>query len=303
MVGPIKVILNPAAGRGYADRVEAELRCCLRAEGLDFDLTRTTASGHAAELAERAVADGFEVVVAAGGDGTTHEVVNGLMAASGGREAGTLGAVPIGSGSDFANNVGIPSDLRAACRRLAQGRVRLVDVSRIAVDGRSAGYFDNTVNIGFGGVVTREALKVKRLRGLALYLPVVLKTIFLYYKASPVTVEYDDRVLETSAVMVAVANGPREGGGFFVAPGARLDDGLLDLCVAQEMGRVAMLAIVPRFMNGTHVGHEKITMLRAGKVTISSPEDLIAHADGEMLCTVAHRLEFDLLPRRLRVVC
>jgi diacylglycerol kinase family enzyme len=104
-------------------------------------------------------------------------------------------------------------------------------------------------------------------------------------------------------VMVCVANGPREGGGFFCAPNAQPDDGLLDLCIVREISRVAMLGLVPHFMNGTHVDHEPVTMGRAQQVTISSPDDLVAHVDGEMLCTDAHRIEFELLPGRLRVRC
>jgi YegS/Rv2252/BmrU family lipid kinase len=301
-MAPIKVILNPVAGRGYGARIEPELRQLLAAEGLDFDLVQTEGSWHAAELAAQAVNDGFAIVVAAGGDGTTHEVVNGLMTASPEGVAGTLGVIPVGSGSDFAHNVGVPPDLPGACHRLAHGQTRTVDVGRVAVPGQPPRYFDNTVNVGFGGIVTLEALKVKRLRGMALYLPVVLKTIFLAQNPR-VTVEYDGQELVLPAVLVCVANGPREGGGFFCAPNAQPDDGLLDLCIVREISRVAMLGLVPHFMKGTHVDREPVTMGRAQQVTISSPDDLVAHVDGEMLCTNAHRIEFELLPGRLRVRC
>jgi YegS/Rv2252/BmrU family lipid kinase len=299
---PIKVILNPVAGRGYGASVEPELRQLLATEGLDFDLVQTEGPWHAAELAAQAVSDGFAIVVAAGGDGTTHEVVNGLMAASPEGVVGTLGVIPVGSGSDFANNVGVPPGLPEACHRLAHGKTRVVDVGRVTVPGQPPRYFDNTVNVGFGGIVTREARKVKRLRGMALYLPVVLKTIFLAQNPR-VTVEYDGQELVLPAVMVCVANGPREGGGFFCAPNAQPDDGLLDLCIVREISRVAMLGLVPHFMKGTHVDREPVTMGRAQQVTISSPDDLVAHVDGEMLCTDAHRIQFELLPGRLRVQC
>ncbi|MGD9144101.1 MAG: diacylglycerol kinase family lipid kinase [Anaerolineae bacterium] len=298
---PTKIILNPVAGRGRGARVEPELRHYLEAEGLDFDLVHTAGRGHAAELAEQAVRDGFEFVVAAGGDGTAHEVVNGLMTASGGLEAGTLGIIPIGSGSDFAHTVGVPSDLRAACHRLIHGQVKILDVGRITVPGRATRYFDNTLGIGFDGVVTVEAIKVKWLRGLALYLPVVLKTVFLSLKVPRVTIEYDDEVMALPAVMVCVANGPREGGGFYVAPQAQPDDGLFDLCITKEISRLAMLGLVPHFMQGTHVDKEPVTMIRARRVTISSPDDLVAHVDGEVLCTDGHQITCEILPRRLRV--
>jgi len=302
-MGPVKVILNPVAGRGYGAKVESDLRRFLKAEGLDVDVVRTTRPWHAAELAERAVSEGFEIIVAAGGDGTTHEVVNGLMATSDGGVAGTLGIIPIGSGSDFANTVGVPPDLLSACRRLAHGQPRLVDVGLVTMPGQAPRYFDNTMGIGFDGVVTLEALKVKRLRGIALYLPVVLKTVFLYYKAPLVTLRYDGQELVLPALMVCIANGPREGGGFFVAPQAQPDDGLFDMCIAREVSRLAMLGLIPHFMKGTHVDLEPITMTRVRRVTILSPNDLVAHADGEILCTDSHRLECEILPQRLRVWC
>jgi diacylglycerol kinase (ATP) len=303
-MSPIKVILCPVAGRGHGDRVEPELRRLLAAEGLDFDLVRTERPYHAAELAERAANDGFDTVVAAGGDGTFNEVVNGLMAAQERTgTAATMGVIPVGSGSDFANTVGVSSDLQEACRQLAQGQIRLVDVGRVSLPGRPPRYFDNTVNVGFGGVVTIEALKIKRLRGIALYLPAVLKAVFLYYHAPLVTIAYDEREMTLPAVMVSVANGQREGGGFYVAPQARPDDGLFDLCVVHELSRARMLALIPHFMKGTHTDREPVTMARARRITISSTDDLVAHMDGEVLCTDAHRIAFEIFPRRLAVRC
>jgi YegS/Rv2252/BmrU family lipid kinase len=302
-MNPIKVILNPIAGRGYGSRAERELCRLLAAEDVPFDLEHTQGTGHAAELAQSAANEGFEVIAAAGGDGTTHEVVNGLMAASRGHVTGTaLGVIPVGSGSDFASNVGIPADLQGACRTLAHGQTRLVDVCRVKVDDLPARYFDNTVNVGFGGTVTVEARKVKWARGMALYLPVVLKTVFVT-RAPQMTIGFDGRKVTGPTAMVCVANGAREGGGFFCTPDAQPDDGLLDVCIVREIGRLAMLRLVPHFMTGSHIDHDSVTMARTPGLTISSPDDLIAHADGEVLCTNAHRLEFDVLPRRLRVRC
>jgi diacylglycerol kinase (ATP) len=299
---PIKIILNPIAGRGYGARVEPQIRQLLTAEGLDFDLVRTEGFWHAAKLAEQAARDEFGLIVAAGGDGTVHEVVNGLMTASGGELTGTLGVIPVGSGSDFANNVGVPADLPGACHRLAHGQVCIVDVCQIAVDDQPPRYFDNTINVGFGGTVSYESRKIKWGRGLAVYLPAVLKTVFLAHPPR-MTIEYDDERIEMPTLMVCVGNGAREGGGFFCTPDARLDDGLFDLCIAREVSKMTMLSLIPRFMNGSHVDHKDVTMTRAQHIVISSPDDLIAHVDGEILCTEAHRLEFDILPQRLRVVC
>ena len=302
----IKIILNPIAGRGYGARSEPLIRQYLQALGADFDLQRTAGPGHATELAARAYEEHFDVVVAAGGDGTTHEVVNGLLSASGaiadGRIVETLGVLPVGSGSDFAHNVGVPADLRAACARLVEGHTRLVDVCEVAVDEAAPRYFGNTVNVGFGGVVTLEARKIKWLRGMALYLPVVLKTVFLAQPAQ-MTITYDAQSLDLRVPMVCVANGAREGGGFFSTPDALPDDGLFDMCVVRDIGSWGMLKLVPRFMNGSHTGRDEVVMARSKRVEIVSPDALIAHVDGEMLCTEAHHLVFDMLPQKLRVQC
>lgn len=300
-MGPIKVILNPVAGRGYGSKAEPQIRAYLKEEGLDFDLTRTEGHWHAAELAEEAATAGFEVIVAAGGDGTTNEVVNGLMAASAGSVAGMLGIIPVGSGSDFARAAGVPPDLRGACQRLAQGQPRLVDVGLARLPGQTSRYFDNTLGIGFDGQVTLEARRFMRLRGMALYLPVVLKTIFISYKPPLVTIDYDGQRIEQRSLMIVVANGPREGSSFYVAPDAAPDDGYFDLCIAKELSRLGMLAMVPEFMKGTHVNKEPITMARARRVTITSEDNLVAHMDGEMLCTEGHQITCEIVPQALRI--
>jgi diacylglycerol kinase (ATP) len=303
-MGRIKIILNPIAGRGYGARSEPEIRRFLEAEGADYDLALTERVGHAIELAGRAVRDGFDLVVAAGGDGTVHEVVNGMMATAkdDSEIVGTLGSLPVGSGSDFSHNVGVPSDLTEACQRLIYGKIRVIDIGRVTVDDQPARYFDNTINVGFGGTVTAEARKVKWVRGMALYLPVVLKTIFLA-RSPRMTVKYNGAEITQPMLMVTVGNGAREGGGFFCTPDAQPDDGLLDLCIAEAVGKLTQLSLVPRFMDGSHTGHSAVTMTRTTHAIITSPDNLIAHVDGEMLCIEGHRLEFEILPQRLRVMC
>ncbi len=297
----MKLILNPVAGRGHAAGVEQPIRRYLADAGVAFDLVRTRAPGHATELAMQAAQEGSQLVVAVGGDGTTNEVVNGLMQAADGGTTSTMSVIPVGSGSDFAHAIGMPRDLESACRRLVEGERRLVDVGRVELEGEQPRYFDNTVGVGFDAIVTYEALKVKRLRGLALYLPVVLKTVFLYGKAPAVTVAYDGEELRLPAMMVCVGNGSREGGGFFVTPDAKIDDGLFDLCVVRELGRLATMRLIPYFMKGTHVGREPVTMTRARRIAVSSPDPLIVHIDGEMLCTDGHKLDIEIIPGSLAV--
>ena len=135
-----RVIVNPLAGRGFGARCLPKLRRLLSEHGLDYDLVCTSWAGEAIDLARQAVLDGYETVVAVGGDGTYHEVINGMMAAprSGrapdGGVVGNLGVIPVGSACDFAWMVGIPSDLEGACARLAQHQTKVIDLGKVTVD-------------------------------------------------------------------------------------------------------------------------------------------------------------------------
>jgi YegS/Rv2252/BmrU family lipid kinase len=301
-------VVNPTAGKGFAGRSIPKIEAQLVALGLDFDLVRTSRPGEAIELAQQAVAEGYDTVVAVGGDGTCQEVVNGLVAAGRGNGdvVGNLGLLPMGSGCDFAWKVGIPAALEEACARLARHETRVVDVGWLDIDGETR-YFDNNVGIGFEGVVATEIRKIKHLRGLALYLPAVLKAIFMTLRSARAAIEYrcegELRRLEDKFMMISVCNGTRAGGAFLIAPEAEVDDGLLDMCVAPEVPRTRMLALLPYFLRGTHPDQPEVTMLRAEEIVVTSQDSLIAHADGELVCEDARRIAFKVVPRRLRVVC
>jgi YegS/Rv2252/BmrU family lipid kinase len=300
-MGRIKVILNPAAGRGYAAEVAPKVRQCLEEEGVDFDMVTTAGPWHAAELARRAADDGFDTIVGAGGDGTANEVINGLMAASENGAKSRVGIIPAGSGSDLASGIGLPLDVREACHRVACDRGKKIDLGRVTIPGQEPRYFGNIVGIGFDGTVVLETLKMRRLRGLPLYLLAVLKTIFLNFHAPLMTIEYDGQRTEMRATMVAIANGPREGGGFLVAPDARADDGLFDVCIADKVSQLTLLRLLPHFLRGTHTRLKQVTMVETEAITVSSPDGLVAHIDGEVLSTDASRITCEILPGALEV--
>jgi YegS/Rv2252/BmrU family lipid kinase len=305
-----KVIVNPVAGRGLAGRAIPQIESLLTSHGLDYDLVQTQWPGEAIDIARQAVLDGYDTIVAAGGDGTYQEVINGMLASmpdvdADGHVVGTLGILPVGSGCDLSWSVGTPSDLPNACAQLARNETRVIDVARITVDGETR-YFDNTVGIGFEGVVNVEASKVRFLRGMALYLPVVIKSIFHSLKPIEATITYEidgeTHQREGTYLMVDVCNGSRAGGAFFVAPNALPDDGLLDICTVEDIPRMRMLALVPHFMRGTHVHEPDVTCYRATRIAIQSDGGLFAHADGELVCTDASRIECTILPHKVRVI-
>lgn len=300
-----KIILNPVSGRGHGEQVYPLLDSLLQSHGLDFEITRTQAPGHAIQLAEQAVADGWDVVVAVGGDGTANEVINGLARARlNGIGQAALGIISVGRGNDFAFGVGVPHDLELACQALAADQRRWLDVGLVQGGDYPQGrFFGNGVGIGFDAVVGFEALKLKHLRGFLSYIVAALKTIFLYFHAPTVRIEFNEQNLTQPALMVSIMNGRRMGGGFMMAPNGQPDDGLFDLCIAGQVSRAGIFALIPRFMQGTQAGHPAIHTARTTQVTISAIEgSLPAHADGETLCTAGQRLVLEVHPSLIEVV-
>jgi YegS/Rv2252/BmrU family lipid kinase len=300
-----KIIVNPTAGRGEGERAIPQIESLLKAQGLHFDMVPTERPWHAAELAQQAAADGHEVVVAAGGDGTANEVLNGLVRA---RQEGVgrsaMGVLCVGQGNDFAFGMGIPTDLEEACHLLAHGHRRAIDVGRVYgglyPEGR---FFGNGIGIGFDAVVGFEAVKMKRLHGFPSYLVAVLKTVFLYYKAPLTEIELDGETFTQRSLMISVMNGQRMGGGFMMAPQGEPDDGQFHLCIAREVSRPGIFGLIPHFMRGTQASQEAIRMANAHRVRVVAVEGVLpAHADGETLCTEGQRLELELLPQQLDVI-
>jgi diacylglycerol kinase family enzyme len=187
---------------------------------------------------------------------------------------------------------------------LAEGRERFVDVVQVTVDGESRIY-DYGVGIGYDADVLLETRKMTRLRGFLLYLWAAMRVLATDGKwPYPMRVTVDGQPLPHQTVtLITIANGPRAGGGFLLAPDAQPDDGLLDVCVADQLGRLGILYLLPHAMRGTHKGKKPVTMLRGRHVLIESERGVPGHIDGEVLCTQGHRLEFEILPGRLKVWC
>lgn len=299
-----KIITNPIAGRGTAERAIPRVESLLGQYGLDFELVRTERPWHAAELAKEAVRDGYDVIVAMGGDGTANEVLNGLLLAKeAGDGNGVMGVLCVGRGNDFAYGVGIPSGLEEGCSVLAQGRKRMIDVGRTVVDSSQSRFFGNGVGIGFDAVVGFEAAKMKHLHGFLSYLVAALKTLFIYYKAPTVQIECNGQTWTQPSLMVSVMNGRRMGGGFMMAPEAEPDDGRFDLCIAGMASRLRVLSLMGHFMKGTQMGEDPIRMERSARVIVTAVEGVLpAHADGETLCTEGRRMELEILSNGLEIL-
>lgn len=306
MAKRLRLIVNPAARGGTSVRAVPTIERMLYDHGVSFDLAYTERPWHAAEITRRAIKDGYAVVVAVGGDGTSNEVLNGLMQAKqAGEGIAALGVLCVGRGNDFAFGAGVPHALEAGCKALSEDHRRIIDVGRVVVESPANGrFFGNGVGIGFDTIVGLEAAKLKHLRGFPGYLVAALKTIFLYYRAPLARVECNGQTIEQRSLMISIMNGRRLGGGFMTAPEAEIDDGWFDLCITRQVSRLGIFALIPRFMNGTQASRPSVTTGRAERITVTAVEGVLpAHADGETLCTEGKRLTMEILPRQIEVVC
>ncbi len=302
----IKLIYNPAAGKGMAEKVFPKVQALLAEHDVKYDLCFTEKSDHAKELAIQAVDSGYTLVVAAGGDGTINETINGLMAADlKGNPRPALGVLPIGRGNDFAYGMNIPLDLNKAVRVLAQTKRRRIDIGYvIGGDYPSGRFFGNGVGLGFDTVVGFEATKLKWVSGTASYLIALVRTIFLYSKAPIYEIRIDDgAAFQQAFLMISVMNGRRMGGSFHMAPDGDPSDGQFNLCLASYVPQIKILPLAAKFLNGSQKGHPAIKMLHGKKISIQAVNGSIpAHADGETICVAGHDIHIELYPDAMEVI-
>lgn len=299
------IIVNPTSGRGFAGKSIPKIESLLKSHNLEYDLVQTERPWHAAELTEKAAREKVDVVVVASGDGTANEAINGLMKA---REAGfnhtAIGLLPVGTGNDFAYGMGVRGTLEENIALVARDTRKWMDIGRVSGGDYPQGrYFGNGVGIGFDAYVGFVAANIRWTRGLLAYLIAALETIFVYFQAPTVRIEYEDQHIEQAALMVSIMNGQRMGGGFFMAPNGLPYDNTFDLCIAGAPGKFRILQLLPTFMNGTQATQPEIKTGRARKVTVTALKGTLpAHCDGETLCKEGQSLSIELVPHALEFI-
>ena len=280
-----------------------EIERTLREAGLDYRVVQTTRPGHATEAARDALQRGERYLVAAGGDGTVHEVVNGML--EGGRPIvpdAVLGVVAAGSGSDFVRSFGLPGDPVESARHLAGGRVRLIDLGRVTCSRDQAEvtrYFPNIAEAGLGAAVVARTSGLPGFLGPAKYFCGFWLTLPRFRPAT-VRVEADGHAYQWRAHNVVVANGRFYGGGMHISPKSEPDDGALDVLVMAGPKSEAFTAL-PKVYRGTHLPHRNIVELRVSRVRVEADPPFPVEADGEYLGTTPATFEVIPLPVRLKV--
>jgi YegS/Rv2252/BmrU family lipid kinase len=285
----LSLIVNPVAGGGRAGRALPAVVAQLRRLGLEHHVQATLSLDHARSLAREATAAG-EIAVAFGGDGLIGAVAGALRSGD-----GVLGVLPGGRGNDFARSLSIPVDPVGACAVLSTGSGRRLDLG--SVGGRT---FIGIASCGFDSVANRIANDTKVVRGNLVYAYGALRALAGWRPAS-FTVTVDDG--ESRSVVgytVAVANSGHYGGGMRLAPGARLDDGLLDLVIISDMSRLRFLRMLPSVFKGEHVHRPEFEVVRARRVRVAASRPFTMYADGDPIAELP--VEIEVLPAAVRAI-
>ncbi len=304
----IALIMHPRPESGRVEEFQEHV-AKLRAAGHEVRPRLTFEGGDAARYAAAAVRAGCDVVVAAGGDGTVNEVVNGLGRGGGGGGGGGGGAgagrrrrrprlavVPTGTANDFAAGLGLPEDAGEALRVAVEGRAMAVDVARV-----NRRRFINASTGGFGAEATEStSSETKRLLGAWAYVITGVKK-FVELRGVEARFTADGKLLhEGSFMLFAVGNGRQTGGGSLLTPRAEVDDGWLDVLVVPELPRVDFLALLPDLRSGTHLQSPDVIYGQARELRVDAKEDLSVNADGEPLR--GRRFRYGVEPEPLEVM-
>lgn len=317
------LIANPISGKGHAKNVAEQAYAALTESGAQGQLMFTSASGDAKRFAQEAASDGIRSVIACGGDGTLHEVVNGIATVP----DVTLGVIPCGRGNDFAAAVGVPLKPEAAITTLLSGTPIRVDLgccyqnsSRQSVvnpngvacnemeggstekgfnvqtsltepQGKIKNYFTTIATCGYDTEVSRRAAKGTPLfAGTASYAYAAVETLF-YYEPPFVRLEGDFGVYEGPILLAATGITNRYGGGFQIVPNACIDDGLFDVCVIRPVSSLTVLRLMVTLFWGGHVSHPAVSMHQTRTLSIETDTPMLLYADGEPMCETPVTIE------------
>ena len=302
----ILLIINPNASKGKGRKKAQVIKEAFQRNSRQCTVAYTRGPGHASILARKGVLYDYKVIIAAGGDGTVNEVLNGIMTAEDHSDV-TMGIIPIGRGNDFAWFAGIPKNIDKAVRLIIENRTSAVDVGLCTgTDHKDGLYFFNGAGFGFEPAVNFRAMGYRHLNGMPSYIAAFLYILLHFPSPYHITlsIDGDERVLDTQ--QISVCNGRRMGSAFIMAPEAKLDDGFFDVMYTTHpfSSLRDVLRVVISFLRGSQVSDkDDFAYIRARHVAIDCPEGNVeAHCDGEVFSRAGSHFELSLLPKALELI-
>lgn len=275
----VLLLYNPQAGHGHGRKLFPEVEKSFAQHKIDFDPLFTERPAHAIELVQNADFAAYDALVAAGGDGTLFETINGYFHNSSKKRI-PIGVLPIGTGNAFARDLELEvSRWRDAVEIIAACKTRKVDVGKFHTQGQDY-YYLNIIGLGFVADVTETAYRLKRFGNVAYTLGVLYQTIRLH--TYPATLTIDGQELERENIFVEISN-TRYTSNFLIAPEAEIDDGKLDITILGKMSRRRLLSCFPKIFTGEHVHLPEVETFQAKNISIATPNPHVLAPDGELI--------------------
>ena len=295
---PVSMFVNPTAGRGRAGRRLSRILDIFAEVGIDMDLQTSRSVGDLEDQIRIAVGSGAERIIVAGGDGSIHEAVNGIMRAEG---SAKLGIIPTGTGNDFAKACAIPLDWEQASRLLAvrlttDSTYRQIDIGRM-----NDRYFANGAGIGFDAKVTKVARSYRWPIGDLVYLLAIFRCMVDGIATPKVTIVADGLNWDEPLTLANISNGAWIGGMFHIAPMAINNDGQLELLIASPVSRLRILSLLPKLIRGEHLGESEISHASVRRVRIEASAPVPSHLDGEV-GALERSYDIEILPGALELL-
>ena len=276
---PIPVFVNPTAGRGTAGKTVPSLRSLLHANEIRHEIVLSQQRGDIERQIKQAIDNGAEKVIVAGGDGSVHEAVNGVLTAE---NSAALGVIPIGTGNDFAKACTIPPHWEDATVLLAD-RIRSEAPAHVIDVGQmNDRYFANGAGIGFDAKVTKIAEGIRLPIGDLVYLIAVFAGMWDGVRTPELRLDYGNESYSGQLTLASISNGDWVGGMFQIAPMARNDDGMLDLVIAKPVSNWRVLGLLPRLIQGTHIEQPEVVHQPIKHCEIVATSPVPSHLDGEV---------------------
>ena len=294
----IPLFINPTAGRGRAGRRLPTIESLLRDNGVDTDVRTSTAMGDIEQQVRAVIDAGADRIIVAGGDGSVHEAVNGIMRAE---KDAALGIIPTGTGNDFAKAAGISLDWQATARLLADRITSNSPARRIDVGRMNERYFGNGAGVGFDAKVSRIAHDIKWPIGDLVYLVAVLRAMIDGIITPDMKIVADNFSWDGPLTLANVSNGAWVGGMFHIAPMADHADGMLDLLVVAPVSGPRILRLLPKLMQGEHMGETEITHVSLRSLRITAAAPVPSHLDGEIQ-PLGTSFDIEILPGALSLI-
>ena len=279
------IIANPIAGNGKFSKQWKEIQQVLNNKNIDYSFVFTQFSKHEIELVQNAIQQGFRNIISVGGDGTLHNIVNGVMMQRYVKSSDiTIAVLPIGTGNDWIKTYNIPNNIKKAIDIISERKTILQDIGQIEIATGKISYFNNVAGLGYDGYIAKKLQELKRLGSISYLIAGIYG--FLFYKKSIFKIAMNQTIIETTCLITMVSICKFSGGGMQFSKKGDPIDGLFDITIVKNITLLDLILNIKKLYNGKIVAHPKVATYKTNKIIVDPQNSKpFIQADGELIGT------------------